>query len=80
LSFACGGIELIIQPPSSDHSHVAQRLRRDDLAGFQEQVVTAALHTDLDDLLRSLLRLDEFHALLGSLTERLLDVHVLARS
>src|SRR5215813_1667354 len=60
--------EIIVQPPGTRHADGAELSRSHQPAAFQVQIVAAALHSDLDDVLRLLFGLDQFYALFRSLT------------
>jgi hypothetical protein len=70
--------EVVVEPPGAHHADGAEGTGGDDAAGVLVEVVAAALHADLDDVLRTLLGVDQGDALLGSLAEGFFDVDVLA--
>src|SRR3982751_2157811 len=61
--------QAVIEPPTAYHAHVAEGAVRDNLAALQVEVVTPALHADLDYALRFLLGIHQFDALLRRLAE-----------
>src|SRR5262245_51945923 len=55
--------EHIVQPPATNHSYGAERPGLHDFPRFDVEIVTSPLSSHLDDTLRPLHSLHEFHAL-----------------
>src|SRR5690348_285149 len=72
--------EIVVQPPRPDHSYLAHVASgTGQLFGAEEEVVTAPLHSALNDLLRRFFGGEELATLFRRMTKWLFDVNVFPR-